>query len=766
MGPGQARLRNRAGKRRTSDFQANLKESARIVTQAVALRVRRGRAWLRQRPRLAAGIAIGLLASIGLFGGIAAGTWVAVCRDCPSIAAIYAWEPQAATQILDHDGKLIAQLFRERRTPVKIETLPEYVPDAFIAIEDKRFYRHPGFDIVRLIGANVRNVLSGRITGGGSTITQQLARWMFEDEIGFEQVLTRKLKELKVSLELERVYEKDQILEAYINQVNYGSGRYGIESASQYFFGKQAIELDPSEAALLAAVINRPTTYSPFNNPERARTRRNIVLRLMADQDYLTEEEVQKWREAPLPETPHTSDEGQLAPYFVEWVRDELDDRFGGDLYSKGLRVTTTLDLEMQRMAKAAMDSGWASIERQRSFDHPAYAKVMEDGGSKGAPETRYLQGMFIAISPDSGDIRALIGGRDFEDSKFNRATMALRQPGSTWKPFTYTAALASGIPASHVMYDAPVMIPLYDGTIYSPKNYDPDFRGPLTLRDALKFSINTIAVQLGQEVGLETIVQTARQLGIQTDIQPFASMPIGAFSVIPLQLVEAYTTFANTGIKVRPRSILKVEDQDGRVLWQTSAHREQVLDSAVAAIMRDMLITALNNGSGNPARTHLPWEVPAGGKTGTTNDGTDMWFVGFTPDLVAGVWFGFDRPQKIVTNAAGGIYASPVWGRFMRQVYYPAEDDSLAAELAVPDPWAWPAGITTRNVDKETGLLASTWCGADGMYTEYYIRGTEPTEVCEPRSGLFTSPLRQLRRDTLFDAAGDTSRAPRRRRW
>ncbi|MGH7503489.1 MAG: penicillin-binding protein 1A [Longimicrobiales bacterium] len=769
MGPGRVRVRRVAGHRRAAALWAAFKAGSRNIAQAFVLRARRSRAWLRQRPRLARRLAAGTLGAIGLFAGVAAGTWTAVCRDCPSIARIYAWEPQAATQILDHDGKRIAQLFKERRTPVEIGTLPAYVPAAFVAIEDKRFYRHRGFDIIRLVGANLKNVLSGRITGGGSTITQQLARWMFEDEIGFEQVLTRKLKELKVALELERVYPKEQILEAYINQVNYGDGRYGIESAAQYFFGKQAIELDPAEAALLAAVINRPSTYSPFRHPDRARTRRNIVLRLMAEQGYLTEAEAEESKLAPLPETPHRNDEGQLAPYFVEWVRDQLDDRFGADLYSKGLQVTTTLDLEMQRMAQMAMDSGWARIERQSSFDHPQYSEIMEQGGSEGASETKYLQGMFIAVSPDNGDVRALIGGRDFEDSKFNRAIMALRQPGSTFKPFTYTAALASGIPASHVIYDAPVMIPLHDGTIYSPKNYDPDFRGPLTLRDALKFSINTVAVRLGQEVGLETIVQTAKQMGIQTEVLPFASMPIGAFSVIPIQLVEAYTAFANTGVKVTPRSILKVEDQDGRLLWETTPHREQVVDSAVAAIMRSMLTTALNNGSGNPARTQpygLPYEVPAGGKTGTTNDGTDMWFVGFTPDLVAALWFGFDRPQKIVNNAAGGVYAAPVWGRFMRQVYYPAGDTG-SAELPVPTPWAWPAGITTRNVDRETGLLASTWCGADDMYTEYFVPGTEPTAVCEPRGGLFTSPLRQLRRDTMFDGPPDTTRAiDRRRRW
>jgi len=733
---------------------------------AVTGRIRRTRGWFRARPRLTLRVILWAAGLSALGIGVAVGTWMAVCRDCPSVAAIYNWEPKSATQILDRDAKLVAELFLERRTPVKLETLPPFVPQAFVAIEDKRFYRHDGIDWRRLIGANVRNALTVRRFVGGSTLTMQLARWMFSDEIGFQRRPTRKLKELRVTKELERVYTKDQILEAYINQVNYGDGHYGIEAASQYFFGKPAIQLNPAEAALLAAVINRPTTYSPFRNPERARIRRNAVLQQMAEQDYLPRADAERWMEEPLPAEPARVDEGAIAPYFVEWVRDILDDRFGDDLYSKGFRVTTTLDLEMQRAAKAAMDSGWIRIERAPGFRAPTYEEVMAEGGSKGATETAYLQGMFLAVEPGTGEIRALIGGRDFADSKFNRATQALRQPGSTFKPITYTAAIANGIPASHVIFDSPVMLDQVDGTVYSPRNYDPDFRGALTLRDALKWSVNTVAVKLGLEVGLETVSRMARDMGIRTEVPPFHSTPIGAPSVYPIQLVEAYSVLANTGERVAPRPILKVEDADGRLLWETYSEHLPAVDSAAAAIMRDMLRTALDNGSGYPARTPpygLPYDVPAAGKTGTTNDATDVWFVGFTPDLLAAVWFGFDRPAKILPNAAGGMYAAPVWGRFMRTLYFGEQP-----EFTVPAPWPWPSGITTRFVDRTTGNLASSWCPENDMYEEYYIAGTEPTEVCRPEQGIFRGPLRQrfgFAVDTARDTTSDSTGARLRRR-
>jgi membrane carboxypeptidase/penicillin-binding protein len=298
-------------------------------------------------------------------------------------------------------------------------------------------------------------------------------------------------------------------------------------------------------------------------------------------------------------------------------------------------------------------------------------------------------------------------------------------------------------------MYDAPLMLEQPDGSVYSPTNYDPGFRGPLNLRDALKHSVNTIAVQLGIDVGLETVAQTARQMGIRTQIPPYPSISIGAAVVHPIQAVEAFTPLANGGSRVRARPIVRVEDADGRVLWEPPLDREHVLDARAAAIVRDMLQTAANSGTGyplrNPAEGNLPYEIPAAGKTGTTNDATDIWFVGFTPDLVSAVWFGFDRPQRILPGAAGGRFAAPVFGRFMRSVYY-----GESPRLPKPEPWTMPDGVTTRVVDRLTGKLAADWC-ADDTYVEFFISGTEPAQTCEPRGGgLFGAPLRRFPPDTL----------------
>jgi penicillin-binding protein 1A len=719
----------------------------------VTARLRRTRSWLAARPVTVAAVIATVVALVSLAAGLGVGAWRAVCRDCPSVAQIYVWEPKQSSRILDRDGKLIAELFEERRTPIDLSTLPAHVGHAFIAVEDKRFYRHAGLDYRRLVTANIRNVVSRRITGGGSTISQQLARNMFEEGIGFEQRgvagITRKLKEFRVAKQIEAVYGKDEILQAYINQVNYGHGWRGIETASQNYFGKSAVDLNPAEAAMLAAAVNAPGRYSPFIRPDATLGRRNMVLSLMADEDYLTDAEAAQWKEQPLPETRHGTEVGQIAPYFVEWVRTTLEARYGMALYSSGLRVYTSLDLEMQRAAQAAMDTGWARIERTPGYRHATYAATMAETDRRETTETPYLQGMFIAMEPGTGEVRALVGGRDFGDSKFNRATQALRQPGSTFKPFVFYAAVHAGVPPSQILYDAPVMIDMPDGSVYSPRNYDPGFRGPISMRDALKHSINTITVRMGQDIGLETVAQTARDFGLRTPIHPYPSMPIGAADVVPMQLAEAYTVFANGGSRARARPILRVEDANGRVLWEPRPDVESVANPLAVAITRDLLATALNNGTGYPVRDPnqggLPYTVPAAGKTGTTNDNTDVWFAGFTPDLVGVVWYGFDRPRRIMNNAAGGRLAAPVWGRFMRELY---TGDS--PELATPEAWTWPTGIVAHNIDAETGRLANEWCPGN-VVREVFIAGTEPTESCSPyRGGLFGAPLRGIPIDTL----------------
>ncbi len=689
------------------------------------------------------------LSLVALGGGLALGSWRNVCYNCPSIAQIHVWEPTQSTKILSHDGQLIAELGEERRTAVALSELPRYVPQAFIAVEDKRFYEHNGFDMRGIGRAVVGLILNRRIVGGGSTITQQLARNMFV-QLGFEQRISRKLKELKVALELEQAYSKDQILEAYINQVNYGRGHYGIESASQWFFGKPASAINPAEAALLAAVINLPEYYSPFRYPERARQRRNMVLELMAQQGYLDRAETQRWKDEPLPEEPHTNVEGDIAPYFVEWVRSELDDRYGADLYRKGYRVYTTLDIELQKRALEAMEWGWKYIEGQPGFKHPTYEETMAQKGAERLTETPYLQGMFLAMDPATGEVRAMIGGRDFDDSKFNRATQALRQPGSVFKPFVYTAAIASRIPASHIIYDAPYVEEIGD-TIWSPRNFGGTFAGPVTLREALRRSINVVTVKLAKEVGIETVAQTARRMGIETDIPRVPATAIGAASVIPIQVVEAYSVFANQGVRVRPRMILRVEDAEGNVIWETKPERDTVLDPQTAAIVADMLRDVVDRGTahsavrGNPSGSILPYDIPAAGKTGTTNEDTNVWFVGFTPDLVAAVWFGFDRPKQIFPNATGGGHAAPVWGRFMRSVYV-SDSDSVPPLRPTPQPWTMPETLLALQIDGETGKLATEWCpmNRQRVYTEYFVPGTEPTEACElDPGGLFGAPIR-----------------------
>jgi penicillin-binding protein 1A len=683
------------------------------------------------------------------FGALGAGwgAWKNLCVDCPSIAQISTWQPEQTSKLLSHDGRLVVEIGLERRTPVALDALPEYVPQAFLAIEDKRFYQHHGFSIRGIVRAAVVRVpgmgtLLNRRAGGGSTITQQLARNMFVQTIGFEKRMTRKLKELQVALALERTYSKDQILEAYINQVNYDRGWYGIQTASRNYFGKNATELNPAEAAMLAAIPNRPAFYNPLRNPDNALQRRNLVLNLMVRQRFLTREEGEEWKAWPLPDSEAESRDGP-APYFQEWVRRILDDRFGEILYRGGLIVYTTLDLDMQEAAQRSMEEGWAAIEGRPGYRHPLYRDFQELTEPLETADSPYLQGTFIAADPHTGAVRALIGGRDFRHSKFNRAIQAQRQAGSSFKPFVYAAAIGSGIPGSHILVDAPVVLPQVSGEEWRPQNFTQEFMGPITIREGLRRSINMIAIKLGMEVGLETVAQTARRLGIRTEIHRFPSTSIGASEVIPIQMAEAYGTFATLGTRVRPQPILRVLSAEGELLWEPQPDRSQVLDSLTARVMVALLEDVVSLGTGYTGvrvTGALPREVPAAGKTGTTNDGTDVWFMGFTPDLLAAVWFGMDRPANIWRQTTGGGDAAPVWGSFMRRVYYGDPDrenaDSLGRSsgplLPLPEPWPMPQGIVTRSVDSKTGLLASRWCPEENAYTELFLPGTEPTEYCD----------------------------------
>ena len=675
--------------------------------------------------------------------GLGAGSWRNLCADCPSIAQIYTYEPQQTSKIFARDSTLVSEIGLERRTPVSLSSLPPHVPQAFIAIEDRRFYSHGGLDWRGIARAGLEVLRTRSLSGaGGSTITQQLARNMFTDRIGFEKRILRKLKEWQVALALEEAYSKDQIIEAYMNQIGYAHGWYGLQTASRNYFGKNAIDMNPAEAALLAAIANLPEVYSPLNNRDAGLSRRNLVLDLMTREGYLSAEEAERWKAEPVPVERARNVQVQ-APYFVEWVRGILDDRFGRKLYTGGLKIHTTLDLDMQTAARAAMENGWQKIEERLGFRHETYREFADRTSGADVPEIPYVQGMFIASDPATGHVRAMIGGRDFVHSKFNRAIQARRQAGSSFKPFVYAAALESGIPASEVFVDGPVMIDQVDGTTWAPSNYNPEFLGSITMREAMSKSINMVAIKVGRQVGLESVAQMSRRLGIRTEVERYPSSAIGAAEVIPIQMLEAYSVFATLGERVRPFPILKVESADGEVLWEPRPERTRVLDPLVARIAVSLLQEVVDTGTGNLGIRQvagLPTEVPAAGKTGTTNEGRNVWFLGFTPTLAAAVWFGMDQPIPIVNRATGGGLASPVWGEFMRRVYYadlPLDDGDTPAGwelplLPVPAPWTIPEALVTRRVDSRTGLLASRWCPPDDAYDEFYLPGTEPTQPCD----------------------------------
>ena len=696
-----------------------------------------------------------LAGSFLLAGAVGAvrGSWQNICAGdtCPSIARIRTFEHEQTSKLLAHDGRQIAEIGYERRTPISLHALPEYIPQAVTAIEDKRFYQHSGFDPFGIARAAF-GVLTFRNLGGGSTITQQLARNLF-DEIGFQRRYVRKMKEVRVALDLERAYTKDQILEAYLNEIYMGRG-YGFQNAASNYLGKNIAQINIAEAALLAAILNRPGVYDPFRYPDRAKARRDLVLTRMAAEGHLERDEAERWKEFPLPESEPTGSVTSLSPYFEEWVRQILDSRFGDEIYRSGLRVYTTLDVEMQQAAKVSMEEGWRAIEADSThFEHPYYSDFDTVQAFSGS--TPYLQGAFVALDPVTGHVKAMVGGRDFEQSKFDRARLANRQAGSSFKPFVYTAAIASRIPASHVVVDAPVVYPQVSGEDWRPANFGGEFKGPMTMREGLYTSTNMIAIKVGwEEVGIETVAQTARRMGIQTEIERFPSTTIGAAEVIPIQMAEAYSTFPNLGTKVRPFPILRVEDSEGVIIWEPQPERTQVLDSMVSRIMVSMLEDVVIRGTGYNAirvRGGLPYQVSAGGKTGTTNDGTDVWFAGFTPNLLATVWFGMDAPIPIFSlgpgkrQATGGGLAAPVWASFMRRVYMggQSDEDNTNYEphgplLPIESGWPLLPGLNAVLVDRSTGKLASRWCAEEDRYLEYYLPGTEPTELCDRSSRRF----------------------------
>ncbi|MEO7368801.1 MAG: PBP1A family penicillin-binding protein [Gemmatimonadaceae bacterium] len=623
-------------------------------------------------------------------------------------------QPQSSG-IFARDGSLIGEVGSQIRSSVSIRTLPRYVGQAFVAVEDQRFYQHDGVDMVGIAGAIKDNILGDR--RGASTITQQLVGNMHPDIIDRrDQSLARKLREQGAAREMERHYDKEQILEAYLNQIGFAHGWYGIEEAARHYFGKSASKLSLAEAATLAAMPKGPEIFEPVKFPDRVRERRNTVLALMAQQKYITPAQARAAESSPLVTA---ADYGMsaAAPYYVDVVKIQAQ-RAGVALAQGGYRVYTALDPALQVAAVSSLTEGLADVEARAGYSHPTTAGA--------GNQTDYLQGVVVALDPTTGDVRALVGGRDYKESQFDRAIDGKRQPGSSFKPIVYAAAIADSIPPNAIVGDTAISIPLPNGTYYRPDNSDHEFLGAITLREALAKSQNAVAVQIGQQVGMDSVAALAKRMGIQSAIAPYPSSAIGASVVQPLDMIAAYTTFANLGTPVEPRFIHRIEDKSGKVVYSGPVRAlPPALDPRATFVIRDMMRDVVERGTAVSIRKYLPSSVPVAGKTGTTNDNSDVWFIGLTPDIVAGVWLGFDKPKTITPGAAGGSLAAPVWGKMMSR-YYASSAGRSSIERSAGQ-WTPPIGVISGELDRVTGQLATIATPAQRRYTEYFVEGTEP---------------------------------------
>ena len=654
----------------------------------------------------------------------------ALCAGLLALPAVAAaqqrepWQiitPAQASLVLARDGSLIGEVGRERRVSIALSSLPAYVGQAFVAVEDQRFYQHDGVDVVGIAGALKDNLLGER--RGASTITQQLVGNMHPDIIDRTDVsLGRKIREQQAAREMDRRYTKQQILEAYLNQIDFGHGWFGIEIASRHYFGKPAARLNLAEAATLAAVPKGPAVFDPLRNPDRVRDRRNVVLRLMAEQRFIPDADARRAQGAPLSLAPNL---GMSAPaqHFVNVVRIQAT-RAGVPVMNGGYRIHTSLDPALQNAAVAAIEAEAAAFERRPGYRHPT--RATHTSGTPG-----YLQGVAVAIDPSNGDVRALVGGRDYGDSQFDRAVDGERQPGSAFKPIVYAAALSASFNPLTMVADTAISIRLANGMYYRPDNADRRFLGPITLREALAQSRNVVAVQLAAQLGMDSVIALARRMGITSPISPGPASAIGASVVQPLDIVAAFTAFANLGTPMEPRFIHRIEDSRGQVVYSGPVRAlPPAMDPRVAFVVREMMRDVVDRGTATSVRRFVPASIPVAGKTGTTNDNTDTWFIGLTPDIVAGVWYGFDRPTPISGAAAGGTLAAPAWGRMVASLY---------RNRGSGQEWTPPPGVVSGLAERGTGQLASDLTPADRRYMEYFVEGTEP-------EGLRLDPWRVFR--------------------
>jgi penicillin-binding protein 1A len=667
-----------------------------------------------------------VLAAIGAFALTGAG--MVGVQECPSIDAVKSYRPPEATRVFAADGSRLADLSPERRVVVSLSEVPAVVANGVVAFEDRRFWQHRGVDPRGVARAVWRAATTFSLREGFSTITMQLPRNLFPDELPRRDRFRRKACEVRMVRRIETEMSKRAILELYLNQVYMGDGLYGVEEAARAFFGKPVQRVTLPEAALLIALIKNPEGYNPRRNPLRAIQRRNIVLDVLAREAVVSAGEAERAKEQPLGLAPPLEAAGP-APYVVAAVRRELRERYGAGADVMGLRVYTGIDPVVQR---AAYDALVAQIRRIEKGDHGAYRHEaapngrLEPAQGSGSP---YLQGTVIVLDVKSGAIRALVGGRDFTHSSYDRALIARRQPGSAFKPIVYAAALNRGLTPSTVIEATAVALADGHTPVWRPDDLVPDSVTSLPARDALALSSNHAAVRVGEFAGIDNVIQTARALGITTPMPRYPSIYLGSAEVAPVEFAAAYATLANGGRRIVPTLITRIEDARGNVLWQTQPQNRQMLDEGVAFLATNMMEDVIDRGTGGAVRRNGFW-LPAAGKTGTTNEAKDVWFVGATPDLAAAVWIGFDQPKSIMPNASGGRLAAPVWAEVMKAAY---------TTRPAPAAWQPPANVVSAAIDAETGKLATANCPPELIRIDYFVMGLEPGSYCplHPEGGL-----------------------------
>jgi penicillin-binding protein 1A len=623
-----------------------------------------------------------------------------------------------ATTLLDAKNQHAFTIFREQRIDVPLSRISKQLIQAILAIEDQRFYDHSGVDVVRVVGAALNNVLEGRFAQGGSTLTQQLARQSF---LTPDKTLRRKITEIFVAARLERQFTKDEILGLYLNKVYFGDGLYGVEAASLGYFGKHASEVSVAEAALLAGLVKAPSSYAPTVSLDRAKARRNVVLQAMRDEGVIDRATYDTAAREPVKLDDALRRGEAYGQYFKEEVRRFLVQKFGWErVYQGGLKVYTTVDLDMQKAAEAEVTRALAEIEKRQG------AKKTEGADS--------LQAALVALDPHSGEVRAMVGGRDFEQSSFNRATQAKRQPGSAFKPFVYAAALEQGFsPATLIEnLDEPIMT-LQGAWVPEDEHLDSP---SITMRMALRTSSNRAAVQMLDEVGIPVAVQYAERMGVGS-VPSVPSLALGSGEVTLLSMTTAFSTFANDGLVPTPILVRRVEGNNGEVLYLNEDVQQRAISEITAFQMSEMLADVVDSGTAWPARRE-GFTRPAAGKTGTTNDYHDAWFIGFTPHLTTGVWVGYDQPRTIIGRGYAAELAVPLWARFMKEA---TRDDKA-------DWFTRPSGVTTARICRLSGKLATDACHDDKSslaYYENFVAGTEPTDTCPIHNPVLAKPFRAL---------------------